>query len=197
MPETLLSPSNLILYGILVTDLQVGHQPPPPPPPPPEADLHRPSPPGARNSANRFLDQQLERVDAQFARIYGFSFEGHYYDLPRPLIFLVHGPGVPAEDVKPGNRASRGPAQLDRAGTGAQGYSFADNMMMWSYDKGDFSIRLDVETGPLEQILLEAMLRTDTSRSYYSGAEARLSGAEARLSGAEARSRNRRGGWTD
>ena len=26
-----------------------------------------------------------------FARIYGFSFEGHYYKLPRPVLFLVRG----------------------------------------------------------------------------------------------------------
>jgi hypothetical protein len=29
------------------------------------------------------------------ARIYGFSFEGAYYGLPRPSLFLVHGPGTP------------------------------------------------------------------------------------------------------
>src|SRR5262245_31107546 len=28
-----------------------------------------------------------------FARIYSFTFEGHYYNLPRPLIFLLYGGG--------------------------------------------------------------------------------------------------------
>lgn len=33
-------------------------------------------------------------VDPIFARIYSFSFEGHYYNLPRPLLFLVYGNGI-------------------------------------------------------------------------------------------------------
>src|SRR5688500_13624081 len=32
-------------------------------------------------------------VNPIFARIYSFSFEGHYYNLPRPLLFLVYGHG--------------------------------------------------------------------------------------------------------
>jgi hypothetical protein len=73
----------------------------------------------------------------------------------------------------------------------------------WEYDKGDFSLRMDVETGPFERILLDAML-FGGGRSFYGGAEARISGAEvrgaearisgaeARISGAEARMRGRR-----
>ncbi len=56
---------------------------------------------------------------------------------------------------------------------------------MWEYDKGDFSIRLDVETGPFEQILLEAALRGGTSAA--SGADLRSSGADLRSSGADLR----------
>ena len=32
------------------------------------------------------------------------------------------------------------------------------DMKVWVYDKGDFSMRLDVETGTFERILLEAEL---------------------------------------
>jgi hypothetical protein len=48
-----------------------------------------------------------------FARIYSFSFEGHYYNLPRPLIFLVYGSGEPI--APPRNRAaSVSAAAMDR-----------------------------------------------------------------------------------
>ena len=76
----------------------------------------------------------------------------------------------------------------------------------WEYDKGDFSLRLDVESGPLTEILLDATLGADPLGSYagasarLSGASARVSGASARLSGASARlsgasARLRRGDW--
>ena len=51
---------------------------------------------------NKFLKHQLvDKTEEQkelvytqtLARIYAFSFEGAFYNLPRPAIFLVHGPG--------------------------------------------------------------------------------------------------------
>src|SRR5262249_31206714 len=118
---------------------------------------------------NNFLDRQLgigrtppkdpER-QARFARIYGFSFEGHYYDLPRPSLFLVHGNGTLAEGPDPSNsfesqRWTRAPSSADRTGLGSQTGSFASDIRVWAYDKSDFSIRLDAMTGPLDQILLD------------------------------------------
>jgi hypothetical protein len=41
--------------------------------------------------------------------------------------------------------------------------SDAADVRVWEYDKGDFSIRLDVETGQFEQILLAAVMRTGSS----------------------------------
>ena len=41
---------------------------------------------------NTFVGDQLDE-DACFARIYGFSYEGDYFDLPSPTLFLVHGDG--------------------------------------------------------------------------------------------------------
>ena len=40
---------------------------------------------------------------------------------------------------------------------------------MWVYDKGDFSMRLDVETGSLEQILLEAEVSQGDDGSFDGG----------------------------
>ena len=47
-----------------------------------------PMPPGR-------VEQALRQAGAKgiFARIYGFSYEGHYYKMPRPLLFLVRGEG--------------------------------------------------------------------------------------------------------
>ena len=153
MSETLLSPSNILLFGRLVTDLEVKH---------PD---HNPFV-GARGGVEQFLQQQLQHPDAQFARIYGFSFEGTYYDLPRPALFLVHGEGEPAEtaaDPTPGGggppaarRVARSPDDPSRTGVAAPDFSFADRLMVWSYDKADYTIRMDVETGMLEQVLLDA-----------------------------------------
>ena len=174
--------------------------------PPGQRGPDQPDDPPGRCEANNFLEDQLKRskkgCECVLARIYGFSYEGHYYDLAKPAIFLVHGPGADPEAppaVDP--RVTRAPADVDRTGVAAQGYSFSDDMRVWSYDKGDYSVRLDPETGPFEDILLEMELRAGMQGTHFSGAEARIrtSGAEARIrtSGAEARSRNRGGSWGD
>jgi hypothetical protein len=179
--ETLLSPSGVLLYGRVVLDLQLNNQPPSNVDPPPGT----PDPPPRRGD-NLFLQQQLAAHDACFARIYGFSFEGQYYDLPRPAIFLVHGQGVEAEPKAADNAASA-PADADRTGRTGQTGSLSHDIRVWAYDKGDFSLRLDVETGPFDQILLEAALVASGDETSYSGAHARISGAHARISGAHAR----------
>jgi hypothetical protein len=219
MPETLLSPSNILLYGRVVQDLRVVHfgaagtpipPPPPPPGPPPanEQEVHRPSV-SARGGANLFLQRQLEDGSSRLARIYGFSFEGQYYDLPKPALFLVHGDGDLAENLvgAGGNaRQARAPDVADLTGVAAQDYSFSTDMRVWSYDTGDYSIRLDVETGPLDQILLEATL--GGAGGTYAGANARIAGANvganARIAGANVGANvganagiRRGGGWSD
>ena len=203
MPETLLSPSNILLYGRVVQDLRVVHLsnsntpvPPPEPAPPNETVLHDPFAPG-RMSANNFLAKQLGDPYSTLARIYAISYEGGFYVLPKPAIFLVHGAGKAVDPRKPADLVARAPDNVDHTGVAAQDYEFSDDILVWSYDKGDFSIRLDIETGPFEQILLEAMLMGDGSTAGYSGAQAqigaqaRLSGAQARVAGAQARIRNR------
>ncbi len=211
MPETLLSPSNRSsLDGRVVQDLRVVHLddadtpvPPPDPAPTEEKVLHDPFAPG-RKSANNFLANQLGDPYSALARIYAISYEGGFYVLPKPAIFLVHGAGKAVDPRKPADLVARAPDNVDHTGVAAQDYEFSDDILVWSYDKGDFSIRLDIETGPFVHILLEAMLMGDGSTAGYSGAQAqiggaqaRLSGAQARVAGAQARIRNRGGGWSD
>ena len=111
------------------------------------------------------MDQGAGRPAPVLARIYAFSFEGHSWDLYKPAIFVVHGDGQPAEPIRPPNRAGRAPGSADETGVAAQSYSYSEDMMMWPYDKDDISIRLDVETGPFEQILLESVMKVEAQRT--------------------------------
>ena len=167
MSETLLTPSAIKLYGRLVTDIKL-------------TPTATPSLGG-----NAFLKAQLDQKDARLARIYGFSYEGHYYDLARPALFLVHGDGTPPA------YPAHGRPDVDSAGVVSKEWEFSSSdpknpdLRFWEYDKGDFSIRLDIESGPFEQILLAAALRGGPAAA--SGADLRASGADLRVSGADLR----------
>jgi hypothetical protein len=187
--ETLLSISAIYLFGRVVSDLKlIGDFDPEDDPRPP------------RTGANTFLQKQFRNNDAAFARIFFFTFEGALFELARPTLFLVHGGGVPA-DSPPANdarfeRLARSPGRMTRTGLGWQSGAFASDMRLWVYDKGDFSMRLDADTGSLEQILLatesggnalgigsNVMARSSGSLARSSGAMARSSGAMPRRSG--------------
>lgn len=156
--------------------------------------------PTQRRGRNRQLEDQLAE-DSLFARIYGFSYEGTYYDLPDPTLFLVHGEGVPATGVRggpdqnaPGNLASRAPNDPSLSGVGAADYQIANDIRVWAYDKADYSIRMDAMTGMLEQVLLDIYFGFDSpaiSGAKVSGAKvsgAKVSGAKvsgAKVSGAK------------
>ena len=149
--------------------------------------------PPPRLGANNFLEEQLRQRDARLARIYGFSYEGHYYDLTSPAIFLVHGEGVDPEAPRlAAARVARAPADADLTGVAGRTGSFSEDMKVWSYDKGDFSLRMDVETGPFEEILLEAELAAEEMQGYYSGQRVRASGQRVRASGQRVRASGQR-----
>ena len=179
MPETLLTPSSIKLYGRAMTSLKLVH------------NMDRGS------SHNNFLQQQLNADDALLARIYGFTFEGTYYPLPKPAIFVVHGDGQPL-----GNWDDPS-STVDQAGVASRDWEFskaadlkAPDLRYWEYEKGDFSLRLDTEAGPLEDILLAAALRASADMTDPNGlggrSGAHLAGAHlagAHLSGAHLRNR--------
>jgi hypothetical protein len=105
-----------------------------------------------------------------FARIYAFSFDGTFCNLPRPAIFLVHGLG---KYIARGGEFGR--SNLDEAGVVAKDWEFVSDMhaavpiSYWEYEKGDFSLRLDSDAGQFEQILLQAALRGGADRADRSG----------------------------
>ena len=191
MPETLLSPSNILLYGRVLVDLEFTYKPSNDepiddvhPPGAKECEQFPPPPAPPRLGDNNFLERQLragtddDATRPRLARIYGFSYEGHYFDLAKPAIFLVHGlgsdpeawrPSVDGLNRTPEGRYERAPSDADRSGIARTGTAFADDIRVWSYDKGDFSMRLDVETGTLEQILLEIEANAEMLPSYAGG----------------------------
>ena len=114
------------------------------------------------------------------ARIYAFSFEGSIYTLPKPSMFLVHGPGSIIDITGTnGGIAKAGRSSLDESGVFAREWEFSSaanpggpnyDLRYWEYEKGDFSIRLDSEAGTFEQILLAAALRSGADMADRSGA---------------------------
>ena len=184
--ETLLTPSSIKLFGRVVNSLTYTND--------------------TANTGlgdNKFLQRQLESNGDNpptLARIYAFSFEGAYYELPRPPIFLVHGSGTPV-----GSWAN--PSTVAQAGVAARDWDFSGNydpnpdsqpaaraaraaeprapapppsttdIYYWEYEKGDFSFRLDLEAGPFEQILLQMALRGGGGVSGAGVSGAGVSGA--------------------
>ncbi len=169
MAETLLSVSEVLLFGRVMTDMMITFSSPTRSIDPSD-QCSVPPRPGRRAGLNAMLEDQLSvgaeprtgvdpgdaaNFTPRFARIYGFSYEGGYYDLDAPIIMVVHGPGIPAESTASDTRASRAPDTPDRTGVAAAEHSFADDIHVWSYDKADFSIRLDTLSGTIEDILLD------------------------------------------
>jgi hypothetical protein len=87
------------------------------------------------------------------------------------MLFLVHGDGTKASETKPGLGAAkpaRAPREPSLSGVAAADFDLADDIMVWSYDKADYTIRMDVDTGMFEQVLLDA---------FFNGGGGSVSGA--------------------
>ena len=158
MAETLMSPSTIKMYGRVVTDLTLDPQKPK-------------KGPGANGLLHDQLTQEPVEGDpkkgARLARIYAMSFEGTLYTLPKPAIFVVHGEGDPVP--KPGFAA--GGTKPDASGLAVRDFAWEDDLRYWSYDKDDVSLRLDVVTGPLDEILIDATLSAASRYAITSRAE--------------------------
>ncbi len=124
----LLEHSKILIYGRVVAGVTLDA--------PPADDANS-------DEDDALIDPEILKragVDKKLATVFGFEFEGHYYDLPKPAILLVHGEPKSPQDA--GAVVESDPKLMD-------------DIKVWSYDKADFSVRLDVDSGPLEDILLE------------------------------------------
>lgn len=72
------------------------------------------------------------------ALIYAYGFEGHYYRLSKPRIMIVEGMGSPYD-----------PAAGDPA-------ALIGQLFMWRVSKHTQTISIDVESGTIERLVLEA-----------------------------------------
>lgn len=161
MSETLLSPSIILLFGRELTDITIDHK------------AYANWPPVQPGGYNRFLNANLARKDSRLARIFAFSYEGQYFELSAPAIFVVNGEGVDPQAPRPsqgGVPIPPAPGGIDPVGTAYQVGSFAPDVKVWAYDKSEFSIRLDISTGMLEEILLAAeVMDGDASFGFGGG----------------------------
>jgi hypothetical protein len=86
----------------------------------PAANHELPLPP--RRIERTLRRQSMENgkaIDRIFARIYSFSFEGYYYKLPRPMLFLVSGAGELLQDRQPAGAELNGNAAKPAQNGGA------------------------------------------------------------------------------
>ncbi|RUW97314.1 hypothetical protein EN784_44255 [bacterium M00.F.Ca.ET.141.01.1.1] len=182
--ETILSTSTIHLFGRVLEDLRLKKR----------VDGGRPP----RLGNNRFLQNQIDASGSLLARIYAFTFEAQFYELARPTILLVHGPGTvvdyPAPEDTDLKVMSRGPSDPAYTGLSSQIGSFARGMQVWVYDKSDLTMRLELDTGTLEDVLLSAELdpgsfgRSGGAMGRSGGAMGRSGGAMGRSGGAMGRS---------
>jgi hypothetical protein len=155
--SNLMMPSRVLLYGRVISGITIDAT---------VFDLGTGGIPGLGN--NRFLREQFNdsgynmspppsaALEPCFALIYGFEFEGRYYDIMVPTIMLVHGPGVAHRDASICRVEEPFPAiELD--------------IVVWPYDKADFSLRLDPCSGPIESILLEAEVNDEELSDEMAG----------------------------
>ena len=147
MNESIYASSKIVLFGREVEDLAVL----------------------AEDSA----DDALKKGGKQFARVYGFTFDGAYFEFGTPVLFLVHGKGVDADSVP-----LPGPNPRDK--------KFIDSLKAWTVDKSSDTVRLDVDLGKFEDVLLAPA--EDGLEAAGRVAGAKVSGAKvsgAKMSGAK------------
>ena len=149
--DSLANDSSIRLFGRLMWDLMLRD-------PSTRGDVYSGHPVLPRSSPSNFLLDQLAKEDAKLARIMSFSYQGELFDLAKPTIFLVHGDGIRAEhvdDVPPDQLTLRKrPTFTEHSGLVGQKGAFAPDIFVWIYDRADFTVRLDTETGSFDQVLL-------------------------------------------
>ena len=74
-------------------------------------------------------------------------------------------PVVEPGNIRPTRRGRKAGATVDHWGVVAKIDRFADDVLVWDYDKEDFSLRIDIVSGPLSEIALEPAMAGDSSTS--------------------------------
>jgi hypothetical protein len=135
--KTMLAPSTVRIFGRVLPWLTV---------PDVEQKVALPKEYRARSP----LSLALQGEDLKFAHVFAFSHEGRYTPLQVPALLLVHGPG---DDVMDGS-GTVDPARLGLAHLGT--ITFASDLKFWLYDPSAQIIRLDISSGTLQQLVIDA-----------------------------------------
>lgn len=90
------------------------------------------------------VEQNEDGTDLQtcptIALIYAYGYEGHTYRLAKPRIMIVHGAGRPYQATR-----EKDPSP-----------SLTGKLFMWRLSKHHQTISIEVESGELEKLVLEA-----------------------------------------
>lgn len=99
------------------------------------------------------LPSDGDQIKMSVGIIFGYAYEGHTYDLPKPKIMMIPADPeakIPADDSGYDLKKSEGYA-------------------VWIVDKLDQCVEIDVNQGFVEQLVLEANLPGKRSPSMYAG----------------------------
>jgi hypothetical protein len=148
--RTILGPSTIRLFGWVLTGIPYANpehtfQPAVAP----KDALEKDKALGKYKGESLLLDT-LKDDDRVLAHILAYSYGGVYAGLRVPALFLVRGPG---ESVKVGGKVDPGRlglAHLDGI------VEFANDLMFWTYDQSDQTIRLDPSSGTFQQLVIDA-----------------------------------------
>ena len=89
-----------------------------------------------------------------------FAFEGTYYQLPRPTVFVVRGAATPV---------ANNTSTVEDIGLADRGVDFISGLHYWTTDASEFTSRIDIENGSFKSVLLEENIRRHSLQAEYAG----------------------------
>jgi len=152
MPESLRSEALIYLFGRAFTELTLVKQPAAQGG---QAAQAAPATPGLRSI--------IDDANTSLARIYSFSFQGQYFELASPALFIVRDQG---KDVLP-NGPLKG--RVEDTGLASLPPHFATDLKYWTHERGDLTVRLDITAGAFSRVLLEYELADDGMQTFVRG----------------------------
>jgi hypothetical protein len=121
-----------------------------------------------------YLGAQTKDKQLSAGIMFGYAYEGHTYDFPKPKIMLV--PSFPLEGRAAANAPPTRPA--DDSGYDKK---YPEGYCVWLVDKLDHCVEIEASQGFVEEIVLEANLPGKRSPTMY-GAKMALAHRGGRLS---------------
>jgi hypothetical protein len=94
----------------------------------------------------------------EIARIYAFAFQNEYFDLASPALFVVQGAGT---------KVNQG--LMDPTGFAGSPPNINPDLMYWTVERNDMSIRLDIMAGSFDRILLDYELAEGGLQDFVRG----------------------------